>query len=121
MAENCCAELVARCFAARTAAHFAHLKTHSYSEHKALESFYEDIVDRADTFAEAYMGVDGIFESFPSVTLSSKPPLGMLTELHDWITKHRTECADGHTELGNLIDEILSLIDSTYYKLKNLR
>jgi len=31
-----CAELVARCFQARTEAHFAHLMTNSYAEHVAL-------------------------------------------------------------------------------------
>ena len=120
MADHC-AELVARCFAARTSAHFAHLSTRSFSEHKALETFYEEIVDRTDAFAEAHMGVDGPIKAFPSVMPSQKPPLEMLTELHDWISQNRTKCADGHTELANLIDEILSLIDSTYYKLKFLK
>lgn len=121
MTDTCCPELIARCFAARTAAHFAHLTTRSYSEHMALAGFYDGIVPLADAFAEAYMGVEGIFKAFPTIPVSSKPPLEMLTELHDWITKHRTECADGNTELANLIDEILSLIDSTFYKLKFLK
>ena len=51
------AEFVARAFAARTAAHLAHLKSRSYAAHMALEGFYEDIIDVADRFCEVYQGL----------------------------------------------------------------
>lgn len=120
MAEKC-AELVARCFAARTAAHYAHFLTSSYAQHVALNEFYDDIVDAADKFAECHMGVEGKFKSFPTVVVPTGEPLTWLTELHKWVADHRTECADGSTELANLIDEILAVIDRSFYKLKFLK
>lgn len=121
MADKLCAELVARCFAARTAAHFAHFTTGSYAEHVALNEFYDAIVDAADSFAECHMGVEGKFKSFPDVPLPKGAPLEWLPELHAWISRNRTACADGSTELANLIDEILSVIDKAFYKLKFLK
>lgn len=117
-----CAELVARCFAARTAAHFLHLRSSSYAQHVALNEFYDNIVDAADTFAECHMGVEGQFKSFPDVEVPlAMSPLDLLTDLHDWVSKNRTVCADGSTELANLIDEILAVIDRSFYKLKFLK
>lgn len=117
-----CAELVARCLDARTVAHFAHLRTRSYAEHMALGEFYEAISGAADAFAECHMGLEGPFTTFPAI----KPDittaiLPYLTDLHDWLTKNRETCADGSSELANLIDEILAVIDRAFYKLKFLR
>lgn len=116
------AALVAQCFAARTAAHFLHLRSRSCAEHVALEEFYTALVDKADAYAECYMGVEGIFKSFPNVPVPlSADPLSLLTDLHDWVSTNRTKCACGTTELANLVDEILAVIDRAFYKLKFLR
>lgn len=122
MKDTPCAELIARCFDARTVAHLAHLRTRSYAEHMALGEFYDAIGEAADKFAECHMGVEGLITSYPAI----KPDLTVsamdyLTDLHDWVTKHRTVCADGSTELANLIDEILAVIDRTFYKLRFLK
>lgn len=42
--------------ASRTQAHVFHLTTKSYSAHKALQSYYEEIVPLLDSYAETYMG-----------------------------------------------------------------
>jgi len=117
-----CAELVARCFDARTTMHLAHLQSRSYSEHMALGDFYDDIATAADAFIECHMGIEGMLTGYPSISPdTSAKPLEYLPKLHDWIMKHHDLCADGNTELGNLIDEILAVIDRTYYKLKFLK
>ncbi|HOU64402.1 MAG TPA: DUF5856 family protein [Thermomonas sp.] len=117
-----CAELIARCFAARTAAHYLHFRANSYAQHVALDGFYTELLDATDRFAECHMGVEGQFKKFPTVPLQQDlSPTELLTDLHDWVTKHRTECADGSTELANLIDEILAVIDRSFYKLKFLK
>lgn len=122
MRDSPCAELIARCFDARTVTHFAHLKSRSYAEHMALGEFYDAIAEAADRFAECHMGVEGLVTEYPAIKPdTAAAPMAYLTNLHDWITKHRTECADGSTELANLIDEILATIDRTYYKLKFLK
>jgi hypothetical protein len=114
------AELIMRCFEARTAAHIAHLQTKSYAAHKALEGFYDGIIGLTDAYAEAYQGVYGVIASYPEV----KCPKGELTpvkELREWLATNRADLARGQSELGNLVDEITALCDSTIYKLVNLK
>lgn len=119
------AELVARCFDARTTAHFAHLMTTSYAQHMALGGFYDAIAEAADELAECLMGVEGRFKVFPLLTPQAptdlQAMLDYLTDLHAWTAKNRDRVADGSTELQNLVDEILAVIDRTFYKLKNLK
>lgn len=119
-----CAELVARCFEARTVAHVAHLATPSYAEHKALNEFYDGIVDRADDYAEAAQGRYGLLDVGKylgkAVTVGDpKKPVSIPSELRTWIDKNRDKCGD-ERELQNIIDEILHLCDSTVYKLRFL-
>lgn len=115
-------ELVARCFAARTALHFAHLRTRSYAQHMALGELYDAIAEAADKFAECWMGSHGFIAKYPDVPApTDADPLEFLPDLHDWITEYRDECSGGSTELANLIDEILSTIDRGFYKLKFLK
>lgn len=40
----------------REQAHVFHLTTSSYSTHKAMQKYYEDIVELIDSYAESYMG-----------------------------------------------------------------
>ena len=42
-------QLISRVFYARNLAHFEHWRTKSYSQHKALGSFYDDVIDAVDT------------------------------------------------------------------------
>jgi hypothetical protein len=116
-----CAELVARCFEARTTSHFAHLITNSYAEHKALNEFYDGIVGLADDYAEAAQGRYGILKypvQCPKVGDRSNP-VSIPTDLRSWVDKNRDDCGK-ERELQNLIDEILHLCDSTVYKLRFL-
>lgn len=116
-----CAELVARCFAARTAAHVAHLTTRSFSVHAALHVFYEEIAEKADKFAEVYMGSEGLIEKYPAITSLASSPLDLVVELQTWLRENRDECADGRTELANLIDELLSTCGQALYKIRFLK
>lgn len=40
----------------REQAHVFHLATSSYATHKAMQNYYEHIVDLIDTYAETFMG-----------------------------------------------------------------
>lgn len=132
-----CAELVARCFAARTTTHLAHLATTSYAQHMALGDFYDAIASSADEFAESYMGVFGKLSTsdFPPIRLSQADSITQLSDLRTWIVQNREECCEAYddkdgekaesddvdcTELANLIDNILAVIDRALYKLKFL-
>lgn len=114
------AELVMRCFEARTATHIAHLRTKSYAAHKALEEFYTEVVDAADTFAECYQGLFGVITQYPEVKCVHGEVLP-IKELREWLAENRTATARGHRELENLIDEITALCDRAIYKLVNLK
>jgi len=115
-------ELVMRLFHARTAAHVMHLQTRSYATHKALNDFYDGIVDLADTIAETWQGDYGLIPDFPPRYTPYTEPLKLLEDLGEWIEKHRTECCDeDDSYLQNEIDNVCTLIRQTQYKLKFLK
>ena len=116
------AELVMRCFHARTAAHVLHLGSHSYSQHKALETFYEDIIDLVDTLAEVTQGCELELLKLTGPYKPYSDAETLLLELGDWISDNRHECCDAEdTYLQNIIDEIMALIRQTQYKLRFLK
>jgi hypothetical protein len=106
-----------------TNAHILHLITQSYSEHKALETFYTEIGDRVVDFVEAFQGKYGLLHDFiADYSLPPKSPLEYLTYLKDEVMVLRNEYNfPQDTELQNITDEIASLIDSTLYKLRFLK
>ena len=114
-------ELVGRCFQARTEAHIAHLTTKSFAQHKALNEFYDEIVDLADAFAENAQGRAGALLKYPRISPRSSDsdtskPLTVIEALRTWVDENRDDCGD-ESELQNLIDEIVALCNSTIYKL----
>lgn len=120
---NPAGELIMRCFHARTNAHLQHLSVShsgSYAAHKALNEFYDDIVDLVDSFAEAYQGEYDLIKEFDLPFTLEMDSLKMLDELVKWIEQTRDEICD-ETYCQNIIDEIVALIRSTQYKLKFLK
>ena len=117
-----CNDFVGMFFLARDVTHSVHLNTRSYAKHKALQKFYENIIDLADNFAEAYQGRNGMIGA---ITLQSSKKTANVTEfledqLED-IEKYRYEvCGKDDSALQNLIDEIIGLYLSTLYRLKFL-
>lgn len=115
------AQLVARLFAARTAAHMAHFKTRSYAAHMALEAFYEAIVEQADRFCEVYQGLFGLIDAFPETPVPTQDPLMFLVDLADWLKANRTNVCAGETALENIVDEAIATTAQTLYKLRFLK
>ena len=117
-----CADFVGTLFLARDVAHSVHLNTRSFAKHSALNSFYDDIVDLADKFAEAYQGRHGLIG--PISLMSAKKTTNIIEFLEDSladIEKMRYEvCEKSDTAIKNIIDEIIGLYLSTLYKLKFL-
>ena len=109
-------------FLARDVTHSVHLNTRSYAKHKALQEFYEGIVDLADGLAEAYQGRHGLIG--PITLHSAKKSSNVIEFLQDQlaeIEKERYEVLDkSDTPLQNLIDGIVELYLSTLYKLRFL-
>ena len=116
------ADFVGTLFLARDVAHSVHLNTRSYAKHKALNEFYDNIVDLADKFAEAYQGKYGLIG--PISLMSAKKTSNIVDFLQDQadeIEKVRYTVVDKDcTPLHNIIDEIVGQYLSTLYKLRFL-
>lgn len=98
-----------------------HLRTHKYSKHMALNDFYEEMPDKVDDLIEAWMGVNGKkIKSFDNIIKSKNMgTLAYLKELRK-VVKDGYSLMNGEKELEALLDDIVELIDSTLYKVKEL-
>lgn len=113
-------EIIGMLFYARTIAHKEHLKTKSFAQHMALNTFYDEIVELADKLAEAYQGCEGIMKDIPVFGKDPSEPIDDFLETQmDMIEKLR-KTATTRSALQNIIDEIIGLYLSTLYKLRNL-
>lgn len=101
-----------------------HLKTDKYSKHIALNEFYEDVVELVDTLIEDYMGIYGKVSDYKNIMTTEKiGAVEYLESLREMCKEAADDLfdEDDDSELLSDIDNILSLIDSTLYKLKELK
>jgi hypothetical protein len=116
------AQLMGLLFLGRNVAHSVHLNTRSYSKHVALQTFYDEIIDRADAFAEAYQGRNGLIG--PIGIPAAKKTTNIIEFLQGQlaeIEKGRYDiCDKTDSALQQLIDNIVELYLSTLYKLRFL-
>lgn len=109
-------------FLARDVTHSVHLNTRSYSKHKALQKFYESIIDLADSFAEAYQGRHGLMG--PISLQSAKKTTNVIDFLQNQLEEIEADrykiCDETDSAIQNLIDEVIALYLSTLYKLRFL-
>jgi len=117
-----CKEFIGMLFLARNVAHSAHLNTDSYSQHKALGDFYENIIGLADSFAEAYMGRKGEkVGKIPEMKSPDGDILKVLKAILEVIEERREFVEKTDTALNNIIDEIVAEFLSVIYKLTFLK
>lgn len=109
-------------FLARDVTHSVHLNTRSYAKHKALQKFYEGIIDHADDFAEAYQGRHGLIG--PISLMSAKKTSNVVEFLESQLAEiegARYDVVDkADTSLQQIIDNVVQLYLSTLYKLRFL-
>jgi hypothetical protein len=100
-------------FQSRDAMHIAHLQTTSFAEHKALNGYYDGILDLTDKFTEVYFGR---YKRIEIVIPESKNMSAVehLKEMQQLIDGERTNYT---SELQNIMDEMLSLVNKTLYLL----
>jgi len=112
-------EMACQLLHSQTQVHIFHLGTKSYSEHKALQKFYES----ADGLIESFQGKYGIltnYKSFKNQSYKNKNQvLKYFTSLLNTIEEKRDCCDDSYIQ--NQIDTVQELIYSTMYKLKFLQ
>jgi hypothetical protein len=105
----------------RNQVHIYHLQTDSYAAHKALQGYYEDIVDLIDGLVESYQGRYGILRGYKMAgTIKEDGNAPMYFEgLCKFVETIRTQLPQD-SYIQNQIDEVVDLIESTKYKLKFL-
>lgn len=98
-----------------------HLRSAKYSKHMALDEFYKEMPDKVDDLIEAWMGAHGKkVGNFTNILTSSNlNTLKYLSELKRVCKEGRT-LMGGNDELNSLLDDIINLINSTLYKVKEL-
>ena len=115
------ADFVGTLFLARDVAHSVHLSTRSFAKHSALNTFYDEVIDLADKFAEAYQGRHGLIGPITMMSAKSSNIVAFLEESLADIEEMRYKvCEKSDTAIQNIIDEIVGLYLSTLYKLKFL-
>ena len=113
-------ELVGRVFCSRDCAHLAHWKSKSYSQHMALGSFYDDVIEAIDSIVEVYQGNFGLIGP---CSITCKTPADIVKTLREdagWIVANRLKISKGLTPVENLLDSLLEIYFQTIYKLQNL-
>jgi hypothetical protein len=105
-----------------TNAHILHFQSLSYSQHKALRVYYDEISDLVDGFVEAFQGKYGLLTNYKAdYELPDSNPVVYLTYLKDEVaTLRRMPKFPQDSELQNEVDTIANLINSTLYKLRFL-
>lgn len=118
VASNPAAELASCLFYSRTVAHELHLMTKSFATHKALNDYYDGIVDEVDSFVESYQGKYGLINYKNEVKPLPVEATKYFEDLAKEVESLRYRFSDGY--LQQIIDNVLELIYSTIYKLKFL-
>lgn len=106
-------------FLSRTCSHMAHLKTSSYAKHKALQKFYEGVVDLADDLAEAGQGLWGKLDiPFEPLDSDITEPIVMIQKHLNRIENLAKDCQQEF--IGNILQEVQALYRKTLYLMTEL-
>lgn len=104
--------------------HIWHLQTGSYAAHMALKDLYEGIPDLVDDIAEAIIGTNRKL-TIPAKTFSFVDNIVDIESICSSINTFKLNATQlsSSDELGveNTLADIVSLLDKTVYKLKNLK
>jgi hypothetical protein len=115
-------KLVSCLFHSRTQVHVFHLQTKSYAEHKALNEYYDEIIELTDGLIETFQGKYGILENYTNLPLKNYTDnaqvVSYFMQLEDVVQVLRVNFEDSY--LQNQIDNVVELIESTKYKLRFL-
>jgi DNA-binding ferritin-like protein len=120
-------QLASLFFHSRTQAHVFHLGVKgpgSFAAHKALQEYYEGIVDLIDGLVESYQGKNGLIK-FQVVNgidnnCDIKNIISYFEKLCKALEKLRKDDKLQDSWIQNDIDNIATLLYSTKYKLENL-
>jgi hypothetical protein len=106
-----------------TLTHLMHFKTTSYSQHVALNAYYDEIPELVDSLVESIQGAyEEIIQPYPSMfgNGNGDDPLAYMISLRNYVRDYRVQMPQD-SEIQNEIDSIANLINHTVYKLKFLK
>ena len=113
-------DLLSNLNTAKQQAIFWHNQTTSYAEHKALNKFYDSIVDLLDGLVESVAGVYGRpvdYVAHEFANYESKEQLqDYFKKLYEYVEAERVNLYQ-ESWIQNEIDEVVKLIASTRYML----
>ena len=101
-------------FQSRDMMHLSHLQTTSFAEHKALNGYYEGILDLTDSFTEKYFGRN---KRLPIVIPSSDAQTDASSHLRSMQKTLEAEMKNYPDDLQNIMQEMLGLVNETLYLL----
>jgi hypothetical protein len=115
-------QFVSTLWQSRTQAHIFHHQTQgvgSFSEHKALNNYYEEIVPLVDGFVESVQGKYGIILSYSTYPLSNWSEGSSMEYFHMLcgFVEDGRKTLPQDTYIQNQIDEIVELLYETKYLL----
>lgn len=95
-----------------------HLNASEHDVHVILDDFYKELPEKVDALIEHWMGIYGKVGKYQNVIEYDTDPIKYLDTLRDLVRNGKKLFTE--SELQSDIDDILGLIDSTIYKLKEL-
>ena len=105
---------------AKQQAVFWHNQTESYSTHKTLNNFYDEILELLDGLVESTAGIYGRPQGYtvldPTDYTSVEETIAYFKELYDYVQTERKNIYQ-ESWIQNQIDEIAALIAQTLYLL----
>lgn len=105
---------------AKQQAVFWHNQTDSYSTHKALNGFYDEILELLDGLVESTAGIYGRPQGYtvlePTDYTSTEETIAYFKDLYDYVQTERKNLYQ-ETWIQNQIDEIAAQIAQTIYLL----
>lgn len=119
------AQFVGTMLHSATLAHFKHFQVTgvgSDAAHRALNEYYDSIVDLVDTVTESIQGAyEELVGPYPSAFGNvSTDPLEYIRGLRDYVRAARKELPQD-SEIQNEIDGIATLLNRTVYRLAFLK
>jgi hypothetical protein len=121
-------ELASILMHSRTQAHVFHLGVNgpgAYSAHKALNKYYDEIVDLIDGLVESYQGKYGLIQFRPVAGLDNNCDVSNIVKYFEKLIsivctlRQAPNLSDSFIQ--NEIDNVVNLLYSTRYKLVNLQ
>lgn len=116
-------DIVVELFKSRDQAHQSHLATNSFAQHKALQEYYEGIVELLDDLVETWQGTVGeklVYDLNFATNGISESDIDRLSKLAQKIVVFSESLSANFSHIKNILDEITALIHKTIYKLKFL-